>query len=129
MKKFDKDNYRFINLSETDYTQFSVLELDDRIATTKEILSMTKGKIKQTPMNIALVAGLLGVRGGEFKSINILGAKWKAGNTTKEERKLVKKVFFTAKFYYLFKVVITLISKKESQFDELNPTLAEKIGK
>ncbi|MGN1052486.1 MAG: hypothetical protein ACI4SH_03750 [Candidatus Scatosoma sp.] len=127
MKKFDKNNYRFIDLSETDHTQFSPLELDGMIEDTKEVLAVTKKKIKSTPMNLALAAGLLGVRGGEFIKINALtGAKWKKGNATKDERKLIKKVFSTARIYYLFKIVITLI-KKEGAVDQLNPTIVQKI--
>lgn len=128
MKKFNKENYKFIDLSETDYTQFSQVELDKMIEDTKEVLGLTKKKMKMTPMNLGLVGGLLGVKGGQFIKINALtGAKWKKGNTTKEERKLIKRVFTTARLYYLFKVVIVLISKNSSEQDLLNPTLIQKI--
>lgn len=129
MKKFNKNDYRFIDLSETDYNQFSELELDDMLADTKEVLSATKGKIKSTPMNIGLVAGLLALRGGEFTEVGLFGAKWEKGDTTKEERKLIKKAFSTAKLYYLFKVFIVLLSKGEGEKDLFNPTLAQKIKK
>lgn len=126
MSKFNKENYNFIDLSETDHTQFSQIELDKLVDDTKEVLAMTKGKVKNTPMNIALVGGILAVRGGQFKSINALtGAKWKKGNATKEECKLFKKVFSTARLYYIGKMVIALI-KKEGERDMLNPTLAQK---
>ena len=72
MKNFDKSNYRFIDLSETDHTQFSQLELDKMIEDTKEVLAMTKGKVKMTPMNLGLAGGLLAVRGGQFVKINAL---------------------------------------------------------
>lgn len=128
MKTFDKNNYRFIDLSETDHTQFSQLELDKMIADTKEVLAMTKGKVKMTPMNLGLAGGLLGVRDGAFIKINALtGAKWKQGNATKDECKLVKSVFFTARLYYIFKVVLALISKNNGEQDQLNPTLVQKI--
>ncbi len=128
MKKFDKNNYRFIDLSETDHTQFSQLELDKMIEDTKEVLGMTKGSIKKTPMNLGLIGGLLAARGGQFIKINALtGAKWKKGNASKEECKLAKKVFSTARLYYIFKVVIVLISQKEGSQDLLNPTLVQKI--
>ena len=130
MNKFDKNNYRFIDLAETDYTQFSQLELDKMIEDTKEVLAMTKGKIKMTPMNLGLISGLLGVREGAFVKINALtGAKWKKGNATKDECKLVKKVCTTARLYYIFKVVINLVSKKEGEQDLYNPTLVQKIEK
>lgn len=126
--KFNKENYRFIDLAKTDHTQFSQLELDQMIADTKEVLGMTKGKMKMTPMNLGLAGGLLGVRDGQFIKINALtGAKWKKGNATKEECKLLKKVFSTARLYYIFKVVIVLISKKDSELDLYNPTLVQKI--
>lgn len=127
MKNFNKNDYRFIDLSETDCNQFSELELDDMLADTKEVLSVTKGKLKLTPMNIGLVSGLLAMRGGEFIKVNIFGAKWKKGNTAKEERKLIEKVFSTARLYYLFKLFIVLISKGDGEQDLLNPTLAQKI--
>ena len=126
MSKFNKENYNFIDLSETDHTQFSQIELDKLVDDTKEILAMTKSKIKNTPMNLALVGGILAVRGGQFKSINALtGAKWKKGNATKEESKLFKKVFSTARLYYVGKMVLAFI-KKEGERDMLNPTLAQK---
>ena len=126
--KFNKENYRFIDLSKTDYTQFSQIELDQMIADTKEVLEMTKGQVKSTPMNLGLAGGLLGVREGQFIKVNALtGAKWKKGNATKEECNLLKKVFSTARIYYIFKVVIVLISQKQSDMDLLNPTLVQKI--
>lgn len=127
MKKFDKSNYNFIDLSKTDYTTFSALEQDQLLEDTQELLKCTKGKVTKTPMNLALVGGYLIMRGGQFKKVNIFGAKWKKGNTTKQERKLIKKVFKTAQFYYLFKVVILLISKQGSRQDLLNPTVVKKI--
>ena len=125
--KFDKNNYKFIDLSETDHTQFSQIELDKMIEETKEVLQQTKGKITQTPMNLGLVGGLLAARGGRFIKINALtGAKWEKGNITKDEEKLIKKVFASARLYYMFKVVIVLI-KKEGAQDLFNPTLVQKV--
>lgn len=130
MKKFDKNNYKFIDLSETDHTQFSQIELDKMVEDTKEVLAMTKGKITMTPMNLGLIGGVLGVRGGQFVRINALtGAKWKKGEASKDEQKLAKKVFFTARLYYIFRVVIALIAQKEGSADQLNPTLVQKIEK
>ena len=127
-KKFDKNNYRFIDLAETDHTQFSQLELDKMIEDTKEVLEMTKKDRKKTPMNLGLAGGLLAVRDGQFIKINALtGAKWKKGKATKDECKLLKKVFSTARLYYIFKVVIVLASKKEAEQDLFNPTLVQKI--
>ncbi len=130
MKKqtFDKKNYNFIDLSETDINQFSQLEIDKMVEETKEVLQMTKGQVKKSIMNLGLAGGLLHAKGGQFVKINAFtGAKWKKGNTTKEEQKMLNKVFTTARFYYLFKVVIVLISKNESQQDTINPTLVQKI--
>lgn len=127
MKKFDKNNYKFIDLSKTDYTAFSAFEQDQLLMDTQEVLKCTKGKMSKTPMNLALVAGYLAMRGGEFKKVNAFGSKWKKGNTTKEERKLVKKVLTTAQFYYIFKIVIILITKQDNNKDILNPTVVQKI--
>ena len=129
MKKFDKNNYKFIDLSETDISQFSQIEIDNMIADTVEVLKMTKGSVTKTPMNLGLIGGVLGARGGQFVSVNFLtGAKWKKGDATKEEQKLAKKVFFTARIYYAFKVIITLIAQKNNEGrDLLNPTLVQKI--
>ena len=127
MKKFDKNDYNFIDLSETDISQFSQIELDKMLADTKELLNITKGGVKNTPMNISPVSGLLAARGGEFKKINaITGAKWKKGNTTKEERKLINKVFNTGRLYYTFKIVINLVKQQAGEWDILKPTLAQK---
>ncbi len=129
MKKFDKNNYRFIDLSETDHTQFSQIELDKMIEDTIEVLEMTKGKVTMSPMNLGLIGGLLAVRDGQFIRINALtGAKWKKGNATKEECKLAKKVFGTAQLYYAFKVIIVLIAQNGGSQDQLNPTLVQKIN-
>ena len=127
MKQFDKKNYKFIDLSQTDYTTFSGIEQDQLLKDTQEVLQCTKGKMSKTPMNVALVAGYLAMRGGEFKKVNAIGAKWKKGNTTKEEQKLIKKVLSTARFYYLFKVVTVVISKQDNNQDLLNPTVVQKI--
>ena len=79
-------------------------------------------------MNLGLAGGLLGVREGQFIKINaITGAKWNKGNATKEECKLLKKVFSTARLYYIFKVVIVLASQKEGAQDLFKPTLVQKI--
>ena len=126
--KFNKENYRFIDLSKTDHTQFSQLELDQMIADTTEVLTETKGKVKMSPMNLGLAGGLLAARDGQFVKINALsGAKWKKGKASKAECKLLKKVFFTARLYYIFKVIIVLISKKDAEQDLFNPTLVQKI--
>jgi len=132
MKTFDKNNYRFIDLSETDHNQFSQLELDKMIADTKEVLDMTKGKTKMTPMNLGLAGGLLAVRDGQFVKIHALtGAKWKKGKATKDECKLLKKVFSTARIYYMIKMVTALVTalvfQKAASQDILNPTLVQKI--
>ena len=126
--KFNKENYRFIDLSETDHTQFSQLELDQMIADTTEVLALTKGKVKMTPMNLGLAGGLLAARDGQFIKINALsGAKWEKGNASKDECKLLKKVFSTARLYYTFKIFIVLTSQKDAEQDLFNPTLVQKI--
>lgn len=125
MAKFNKNNYNFLNLAENDVSQLSVTELDKALRDTKEVLKMTKYKITKTIMNLQLVNGLVSVRGGEFKSINAFFAKVKMGSVTKEEKKLIKKVLSTAKWYYRLKVIIVLITKIQS-VDSIDPMLAIK---
>lgn len=125
MAKFNKNNYNFLNLAENDVSQLSVTELDNALRDTKEILKMTKYKITKTIMNLQLVNGLVSVRGGEFKSINAFFAKVKMGSVTKEEKKLIKQVLATAKWYYRLKVIIVLITKNQS-VDSIDPMLAIK---
>lgn len=123
--KFNKNDYKFIDLTETAFEDFSAVELDRYIADTMEVLGMTKGKMTKTMMNLSLAAGLLTVRGGEFVRINAFVAKYNKGNLSKEELKVVKKVMSTAKWYYRLKVILALISQNNS-FDEIKPMLAEK---
>ena len=125
MAKFNKNNYNFLNLAENDVSQLSVTELDNALRDTKEILKMTKYKITKTIMNLQLVNGLVSVRGGEFKSINAFFAKVKMGSVTKEEKKLIKKVLVTAKWYYRLKVIIVMITKNQ-KVDSIDPMLAIK---
>ena len=125
MSKFNKNNYNFLNLAENNVNELSVTELDNALRDTKEILKMTKYKITKTIMNLQLVNGLVSVRGGEFKSINAFFAKVKMGSVTKEEKKLIKKVLATAKWYYRLKVIIVLITKNQS-VDSIDPMLAIK---
>lgn len=126
MAKFNKNDYNFIDLSETDHTEMTAVELDKCIADTMEVLKMTKRKISSSIMNLSLVSGLLGVRGGEFVKINVFSAKYNKGNCTKEELKVIKSVINTAKWYYRLKVIIILIAQKQGEMDEVTPLLANK---
>ncbi len=125
-KKINFEEYEFIDLSKTEVENFSDSELADMCDATLEILSATKGKVKKTPMNLGLAAGYLGVHGGEFVHVNGLTAKWKKGECSKQACKVLKKVFSTAKFYYLVKNLLSAAVKKENGYEILPPQLAKK---
>ena len=80
---FNKNDYKFIDLTETAFEDFTAVELDRYIADTIEVLGMTKGKMTKSIMNLSLASGLLAVRGGEFIRINAFVAKYKKGNVSK----------------------------------------------
>lgn len=126
MAKFNKNNYNFIDLTENDFHELSSTELDKAINDTKGILFETSKSITKVILNMQLVSGLLAVRGGEFKKANIFTVKADLGNVTKEEKKLIKKVFTKVKWYYRLKVIIVLITKNQQQTDTINPILALK---
>ena len=125
--KFNKNDYRYVDLSEVDYTEFTATELDSLIHDTIEVLKMTKRKVGKSIMNVSLASGLLAVRGGEFKSVNAFIARWKKGNTSKEERKLIKTVMRTAKWYFRLKVIMALITRRNNEFTEVAPILATRV--
>ncbi len=126
MAKINPDNYTFIDLTKTDYTQFTAAELDRYAADTTAVLSATGKKLKKTPMNVGLTAGLLAIRGGEFIKVMPIAAKYKKGNANKNELKVIKRAMNTARLYYLFKNILAMVMKKENDPDLLNPHIAVK---
>ncbi len=123
---FNRTDYQFFDLTQIDHTEMSEEELTVLLNDTKEALSLTKDKTKNTPLSLQLAGGILAARGGEFIRINAFtGAKWKKGNTTKEEQALLKKVFSKARGYYFLRMFIALLGQHGEQ-QILNPTLVKK---
>ncbi len=129
MAKFNLSDYEFINVSEgceNNVENLSANELEEMVKDTVAVLNATKKKMKKTPTNLCLAAGLLGVRGGEFVKVVPLKATYKKGNVSKEELKLLKKVFNTARLYYLFNNIVKMAADKDIQTDGIYPHLARK---
>ena len=129
MAKFNIDNYEFINISEgteNNVENLSANELEEMVADTLDVLKATKGKLKKTPTNLCLVAGILGVRGGEFIKIAPIKVTFKKGDATKDEMKIIKKVFTTGRIYYLINNIIKTAADKDIPVDGIYPHLARK---
>jgi len=129
--KFDINNYEFINVSEdseSNLENLSANEIEEMVEATMEVLAATKGKMKRTPTNLCLVAGVLGVRGGEFKKIAPIHVSFKKGNTSKEEMKIINKVFTTGRIYYLIRNIISVAADNQIGTDGIYPYLARRKG-
>lgn len=131
MAKFDINNYEFINISEgaeneTSLANLSANEIEEMVEATLEVLKATGGKFKKVPTNLCLVAGVLGVRGGEFKKIAPIKVTYKKGDTTKEELKVINKVFTTGRIYYLVRNVIAFAADNQIGADGIYPYLAKR---
>lgn len=132
MAKFNLKDYEFINVSEgsdNNVENLSANELEEMVEDTIAVLKATKGNLKKTPTNLCLAAGILGVRGGEFIKIVPIKATFKKGNASKDELKLLKKVFNTARLYYLINNIIKMAADKDVQCDGIYPHLARKKDK
>lgn len=129
MAKFNMNDYEFVDISEraeSSVVNLSANELEEMVQATMEVLNATKGKLKQTPKNLCLAAGVLGVRGGEFKKVVPLYAKYDKGNASKAELKVLKKVFNTARLYYLVSNLTSMAADKSLAGDDIYAYLARK---
>lgn len=132
MAKFNINDYEFIDISERSESKvenLSANELEEMVKATLEVLAATKGKFKRVPANLCLASGVLGVRGGEFKKIVPIKVTYKKGNVSKSEHKLIKKVFNTARLYYLINNVISIAADKGIGTDGIYPYLARRKEK
>ncbi|MBQ7912388.1 MAG: hypothetical protein IJ308_01425 [Clostridia bacterium] len=130
MAKFNVNDYEFIDFSEDstfDFDSLSAEEFEQMVQDTMEVLKARKGKLLKSPDNLCLVSGVLAARDGEFISIAPIMVRWKKGNTSKAERKIIKKVFTTAKWYYLFRNLLANMTKNGIGTDGIYPYLARKI--
>ena len=130
MAKFNIDNYEFINISEgtdSNVENLSANEIEEMITATKEVLKGAN-KLKRVPSNLCLVAGLLGVRGGEFKKISPIKVSFKKGDVSKDELKLIKNVFTLGRIYYLLRNIGANVAGKQIGADGIYPYLARRKG-
>lgn len=130
MAKFNIKDYEFIDFSADstyDFDSLSAEEFEQILKDTLDVLKARKGKMLKSPENLCLASGLLAARGGEFISIAPIMVRWKKGNISKEERKIIKKVFTTARWYYLFRNFLSNMVKSDIGTDGIYPYLARKI--
>ncbi len=128
-KKFNINDYELIDISEGsafDFASLSENDIEEMVQDTLEVLQATKGKLRKSPTNLCLASGILGVRGGEFKKIIPIKVSYKKGNTSKSELKVIKKVFSTAKLYYLLRNIISQATDSVVGTDGIYPYLARK---
>ena len=130
MAKFNIDNYEFINVSEdseSNLENLSANEIEEMIEATVEVLKGSNS-IKRVPTNLCLVSGLLGVRGGEFKKISPIKVSFKKGDVSKDELKVINKVFTKGRIYYLLRNVGANVAGKQIGVDGIYPYLARRKG-
>ncbi|MDE6274160.1 MAG: hypothetical protein K2L87_03825 [Clostridiales bacterium] len=126
MAKLNLDAYNFIDLSQTDFSLLTDEELAVYIKDTIAVLDAYKKKATKAKMIFGLAAGLLAMRGGELTKVTLFSKKYKKGNATKQELKLVKRVIKTFRIYLVFKVVIALVGNQQAGMQLLAPHAARK---
>lgn len=126
MAKLNLDAYKFIDLTETDFSLLTDEELEVYARDTKTVLNAYKKKATKAHFLFGLTAGLLALRGGELTKVTLLWSKYKKGSASKDEIKLVKGVIRTFRFYLVFKIVINLISNTTTGMELIAPHVAKK---
>lgn len=126
MAKLNLDAYEFIDLSQTDFSLLTDEELSVYIKDTTTVLGAYKKKSTKAKMIFGLAAGLLAMRGGELTKVTLFSKKITWGEATKEEKKLVKRVVKTFRFYLVFKIVIALMGSGQAGMELLAPHAAKK---
>ncbi|MDE7297096.1 MAG: hypothetical protein K2N84_07530 [Clostridia bacterium] len=126
MAKFNVDAYNFIDLSQTDFSLLTDEELAVYIKDTTTVLNAYKKKATKAKMIFGLAAGLLAMRGGELTKVTLFSKKYKLGDATKEEKKIVKRVIKTFRKYLVFKIFIALVSNQQAGMELLAPHAAKK---
>lgn len=126
MAKLNLDAYEFIDLSQTDFSLLTDEELEVYVKDTVKVLDAYKKKATKARMLFGLAAGLLAMRGGELTKVTLISKKYKAGDATKQELKLVKRVIKTFRIYLAFKVVIALMGNQAAGMELLAPHAARK---
>lgn len=126
MAKLKLDAYEFIDLSQTDFSLLTDEELMVYVKDTTDVLNAYKKKATKAKMLFGLAAGLLAVHGGELTKVTLFSKKYKVGDASKQEIKLVKRVIKTFRIYLAFKVVIALICNQQTGMEMLAPHVARK---
>lgn len=126
MAKLKLEAYDFIDLSQTDFSLLTDEELNVYLKDTYEVTNAYKKKITKAKFLFGLAAGILAMRGGELTKVTLISKKYKKGEATKQELKLVKRVIKTFRRYLMFKVVIALISNRQAGMELLAPHAAKK---
>ena len=126
MAKLKLESYDFIDLSRTDFSLLTDEELNVYIKDTYDVLYAYRRKVTKAKMLFGLAAGLLAMRGGELTRVTLISKKYKKGDATKKEIKLVKKVIKTFRFSLAFKIVIALIGNNQVGTELLAPHAARK---
>ena len=126
MAKLKLDAYNSINLSETDFSLLTDEELLVYLKDTADVLNAYKKKATKAKFLVGLAAGLLAMRGGELTKVTLFSKKYKKGDATKAELKLVKRVIRTFRIYLVFKIVIALIGNQQAGMELLAPHAARK---
>lgn len=118
-------DYDYYDITELDLSTVSYEEREAYAKSTLEVLSKNKRKKTKANFLISLASGLLTLKDGEFIEINGFRVKYNKGNVTKEELKVIKKVFSTYKMYVWLKIFINLISNSNSEGKVwINPHIA-----
>lgn len=126
MAKLKLEAYNFINLSETDFSLLTDEELLLYLKDTADVIGAYKKKVTKAKFLFGLAAGLLAMRGGELTKVTLFSKKYKKGDATKQDLKLVKRVIKTFRIYLVFKIVIALISNQQAGMELLAPHAARK---
>lgn len=126
MAKFNLDAYKFIDMTQTDFSLMTDEELEVYVKDTVTVLEAFKKKMTKANFIFGLAAGLLAVRGGELTKVTLFSTKYKKGEATKDELKLVKRVIKTFKKYLVFKIIINLISNSAGGIDLIAPHVAKR---
>lgn len=126
MAKLNLDNYEFIDLSKTDFSLLTDEELMVYIKDTTDVLNAYKKKATKAKMLFGLAAGLLAVHGGELTKVTLFSKKYKTGDASKQEIKLIKRIIKTFRKYLVFKIFIALIANQQAGMELLAPHVAKK---
>lgn len=126
MAKINLDAYKFIDLTKTDFSLMTDEELEVYVKDTVTVLEAYKKKMTKANFIFGLAAGILAVRGGQLTKVTLISTKYKKGEASKSELKLIKRVIKTYKKYLVFKIIINLVSNNAGGIDLIAPHVAKR---